>query len=86
MSLLSLSVRVLAHAFCSLDMNGQDELGLLVLNEQVFMSKQLDKYQARLSKDSNISSETLSKVDRSISRLEWALFALNASAQRSRLL
>ncbi|KAJ9651207.1 hypothetical protein H2198_009509 [Neophaeococcomyces mojaviensis] len=61
-----------------LDMNGEDKIGLLVLNEQVFKAKELDKYQARLSKDPNISPETLSKVDRSISRLEWALFALNA--------
>ncbi|KAJ9661394.1 hypothetical protein H2198_001962 [Neophaeococcomyces mojaviensis] len=60
-----------------LDMTGEDKLGLLVLNEQVFMAKELDKYQARLSKDANTSPETLSKVDRSISRLEWALFALN---------
>jgi len=69
---------VLTHTFSSLDATGQDKLGLLVLNEQVFMSKELDKYQARLCKDPNISPDTLSKIDRSISRLEWALFALNA--------
>jgi len=70
-------MHLLTHVFSSLDATGQDKLGLLVLNEQVFMSKELDKYQARLSKDPNISPETVSKIDRSISRLEWALFALN---------
>ena len=59
-------------------MNGQDKVGLLVLSEQVFMSKELDKYQEKLSKDPKISPEMLSKIGRSISRLEWALFALNA--------
>lgn len=59
-------------------MNGRDKVGLLVLSEQIFMSKELDKYQEKLSKDPKISPETLSKVDESINRLEWALFTLNA--------
>ena len=59
-------------------MIGQDKLGHLVLNEQVFSSKGLDKYEARLSKEAGISPETLSKVVSSINRLEWALFALNS--------
>ncbi|KAK5949259.1 hypothetical protein OHC33_009800 [Knufia fluminis] len=60
-----------------LDMNGQDKLGLLVLTEQIFMTKELDKYQERLRKDPSISPETLSKIDKAINSLEWALFALN---------
>lgn len=59
-------------------MNGQDKVGLLVLSEQVFMSKELDKYQEKMSKDPNVSAEMLSKIDQSINRLEWALFSLNA--------
>lgn len=59
-------------------MNGQDKIGLLVLSEQVFMSKELDKYQEKMSKNPKISSETLSKIDQATSRLEWALFTLNA--------
>lgn len=77
-SLLSLPIRVLPYAFSSLDMNGQDKVGLLVLSEQVFMSKELDKYQERISKDRKISPETLSKIDQSINCLKWALFTLNA--------
>lgn len=71
-------MRILSYAFSSLDTNGQDKVGLLVLSEQVFMSKELNKYQERISKDPKISPETLSKIDQAINRLEWALFTLNA--------
>jgi len=77
-SLPWLPVRTLSYAPSSLDMNGQDKVGLLVLSEQLFMSKELERYQERMSKDPKISPETLSKMDQATSRLEWALFTLNA--------
>lgn len=63
---------------CSLDTNGQDEIGHRVLHEQLTKAKDLDQWRAQLEQDGLYPSEVLKKVDRCLDRLVWSLYALNA--------
>lgn len=61
----------------SLYLNGEDRVGRLVLNTQVFMAKSLVKWRSRMEKEST-SEDTLQKIDRCMATMDWVLYSLYA--------
>ncbi|OAP54352.1 hypothetical protein AYL99_11453 [Fonsecaea erecta] len=70
-------VATLGVQWTYLNINGQDKLGNGVLYQQIFLSKSLGKWRQRIGQDLSMTQEYLAKVDFSLSRLEWTLYALN---------
>ncbi|OAP58481.1 hypothetical protein AYL99_07571 [Fonsecaea erecta] len=59
-----------------LNTNGQDQLGNAILYQQVFLTKSLGKWRAKVAKDPKMTAQQLNAIDLSSGRLEWTLYCL----------
>jgi hypothetical protein len=70
--------------------NGQDKLGIPILYQQMYLAKDLEKWQSRVEQGLNLTEQELNAIDANLSYLSWTLFALSSltmiNLERSQLL
>lgn len=67
----------------SLHIDGREKIGNPILHQQIFMAKDLEKWRRRLQDEQDCDAEVLVKIDKSLDRLLWSIFALNSFTRLS---
>jgi hypothetical protein len=53
-------------------------VGNPILFQQIYLTKDLEKWRARMQQRVNLTGQTLNEIDRNLDRLSWTLFALGS--------
>jgi len=61
-----------------LNANGQDKLGNPILYQQMYLAKDLEKWQTRVEQGLNLTEQELKVIDTNVTYLSWTLFALSS--------
>lgn len=62
----------------SLNANGQDKLGNPILYQQIYLAKDLEKWQSRVEQGMDLTEQESKDIDVNLDYLSWTLFALSS--------